>query len=44
MTSEEGLKSFLGEPSEKKYSTLESLAEDSNGAICLDEIHLSHKT
>jgi hypothetical protein len=40
-TNKNGLNEFLGEPPDKKYSTIESLAEDTNGAIYLDEIHLS---
>ncbi|WP_338806841.1 hypothetical protein V8U11_06240 [Pseudomonas chlororaphis] len=43
MKNQDKLKLFLGEPIEKKYHTLESLAEDCNGAIYLDEIHLYQK-
>lgn len=43
MRNQDKVKSFLGEPLEKKYETLESLAEDCNGAIYLDEIHLYKK-
>lgn len=41
---ENGLNDFLGEPLAKKHSTLESLAEDTNGAIYLDEVHLRKET
>ncbi|KAB0556794.1 hypothetical protein [Pantoea stewartii] len=41
---EKGLNDFLGEPLDKKHSTLESLAEDTNGAIYLDEVHLRKET
>ncbi|RJL46789.1 hypothetical protein [Pectobacterium carotovorum] len=40
MQNHDGLREFLREPLEKKYETLDSLAEDTNGAIYLDEIHL----
>lgn len=40
MKNQDKVKSFLGEPLEKKYETLESFAKDCNGAIYLDEIHL----
>lgn len=40
MTNQEGLKSFLNLPLEKRYHTLDSLATECNGAIYLDEIHL----
>ncbi|MCW1975803.1 UNVERIFIED_ORG: hypothetical protein FHW05_004714 [Pantoea agglomerans] len=43
-TNEKGLNDFLGEPLAKKHSTLESLAEDTNGAIYLDEVHLRKET
>jgi len=43
-TNEKGLNNFLGEEYEKKRSTLHSLAEDTNGAIYLDEVHLIKET
>ncbi|EOS92636.1 hypothetical protein LU631_25785 (plasmid) [Erwinia tracheiphila] len=43
-TNEKGLNDFLGEPLAKKHATLESLAEDTNGAIYLDEVHLRKET
>ena len=41
---ESRLNAFLGELSDKKHTTLESLAEDTNDAIYLDEVHLRKET
>lgn len=43
MKNQNKVKTFLGEPLEKKYETLESLAEDCNGAIYLNKVHLYKK-
>lgn len=41
MKNQKGLKSFFGENIDEIYKTMESVAVDSNGAIYLDEMHLS---
>lgn len=41
---QKGLNEFLGVPLGKRYTTIDSFAEDSNGAIYLDEVHIKKGT
>lgn len=43
MTNQNKVKAFLDEPLDKEYTTLASFAEDCNGVVYLDEIHLNIK-
>lgn len=44
MTNRRNLKIFLGGDPEETYETIDSLAEETNGAIYLDEIHLYYRS